>query len=201
MSINYTLGKNMKATFRELIARYGSDKAGNGYAPVYDTVLKNLRDTPVKLLEIGIGTMKPNVPSSMTYVFGEDGAYTPGASLRAFRDYFPQGQIYGGDIQDDCMFEEERITTLLFDSTDKQACDNALGDLTFDIIIDDGLHTTAAQVATFHHLWPRLNEGGVYFIEDVHNPLFSHWKQIFSWVPCEKWEYSNGTWTFLVFSK
>jgi hypothetical protein len=188
-------------TFRNLILKYGSDKVGNGYAPVYDTILKNIRNKPIKLLEIGIGTMKPNVPSSMTYVFGENGAYTPGASLRAFRDYFPNGEIYGGDIQDDCMFTEERITTLLFDSTSKQACDTALRDLKFDVIIDDGLHTATAQIETFKNLWERLNEGGVYFIEDVHRPLFSEWKQIFSWVPCEKWEYSNGIWTFLVFSK
>jgi hypothetical protein len=44
----------------------------------------------------------------------------------------------GEMFKQDCMFEEDRIKTFLFDSTNMNECNAALGDLTFDIIIDDG---------------------------------------------------------------
>ena len=124
-----------------------------------------------------------------------DAGYKPGASLRAFRDFFETGMIFGGDIQPDCMFEEERIKTLLFDSTNEDQCNEALGDIKFDIIIDDGLHIAAAQLKTFQNLWHRLNSGGYYIIEDIsnQNPLYDQWKYVFSEIESEKWtnEYRN----------
>ena len=190
-----------RPTLAECFARYGSDKTANGYTPTYERIFGPIRDEPVKLLEIGIGTMRPGVPSSMVYVYGEGAAYQPGASLRAWRDYFPRGQITGGDVQDDCLFTEDRIATRLFDSTDRVACDHALGSATFDIIIDDGLHTADANIATFRNLWPRVRSGGWYVIEDVHPPLFDIWPGVFASVEAEKSELNNGRWTFLMFRK
>jgi hypothetical protein len=150
-----------------LITKYNSDKNNYGYPKVYESIFRNFKDKPINLLEIGIGTMTPGAHSTMVHVYGENGNYKPGASLRAFRDYFPNGNIYGGDVQLDCMFSEERINTLLFNSLVKEECDNALKDLQFDIIIDDGDHTNSSQEATFRNLWSRIKPGGYYFIEDV----------------------------------
>jgi len=174
-------------SLRQLINHYGSDKNLNEYTPIYHSIFNNIRNNDINLLEIGIGTLIPNVPSSMLG-YG-DKHYSPGASLRAFRDFFPNGKIYGGDVQKDCMFEEERIKTFLFDSTNFEACNNALNDLTFDIIIDDGLHEAHAQLNTFNNLYPRLNSGGYYFIEDIasHNPLYEQWEEVFKEIECEKW--------------
>jgi hypothetical protein len=174
-------------TLRQLIDVYGSDKNLNQYTPIYQSIFYPLKDNNINILEIGIGTMIPNVPSSMVG-YGQ-GDYKPGASLRAFRDFFPNGQIYGGDVQQDCMFEEERIKTFLFDSTNINQCNKALGDLTFDIIIDDGLHEAEPQLNTFSNLFPRLKNGGYYFIEDIaqHNPLYEQWEDIFKEIECEKW--------------
>jgi len=184
---------------RDLIEKYGSDKNRNEYTPIYHSILNPSRGKKVKLLEIGIGTLIPGVASSMVGYSGE--GYKPGGSLRAFRDFLPQGEIYGGDVQPDCMFEEDRINTFLFDSTDSEACEAALGNLRFDIIIDDGLHIADAQMKTFKNLWHRLESGGYYFIEDIaeHNPLYSEWRSVFAEAACEKWtnEYKN----ILVFSK
>jgi SAM-dependent methyltransferase len=194
-------GNGYRSSLRELLSRYGSDKVFVGYVPIYESVFKRLRDEEIRLLEVGVGTMLPDVPSSMVYVFGEGGSYRPGASLRAWRDYFRRGKVYGADVQDDCMLEEEGLVTLKFDSTDREACDAVLGDLTFDVVIDDGLHWGDAQVKTFENLWGRVRAGGYYFIEDVHPPLFDEWQAVFADVEAERWEYSNGRWTFLVFSK
>lgn len=42
----------------------------------------------------------------------------------------------------------------------------------FDLIIDDGGHKMHQQITSFRHLWPRLNDGGLYIVEDTHT---SYW--------------------------
>jgi hypothetical protein len=174
-------------TLRQLIDFYGSDKNLNEYTPIYQSLFYPIKNNSINLLEIGIGTLIPSVPSSMVgYGLSH---YKQGASLRSFRDFFPNGKIYGGDVQKDCMFEEDRIKTFLFDSTNIDECNNVLQDLTFDIIIDDGLHEANAQLNTFSNLFPRLKKGGYYFIEDIapHNPLYEQWETTFKDIEGEKW--------------
>jgi SAM-dependent methyltransferase len=149
----------------DLFNTYGSDKDRNGYTPVYDSLFKHIRTDDIALLEIGIGTMIPGVQSSMVgYALP---GYAPGGSLRAWRDYFVKGQIVGIDIQPDTQFTDDRITTALANSSDKSALDAVLGDKTFDIIIDDGLHWDETQMATLRNLWDRVRPGGFYIIEDI----------------------------------
>ena len=149
----------------ELFNTYGSDKDRNGYTPIYHAVFKNLKDKPVDLLEIGIGTMLPGVMSSMQgYALP---GYKPGGSLRAWRDFFPKGNIVGADIQWDTQFSEERIRTIIADSGNREELDRRLGECTFDIIIDDGWHWDENQVKTMRNLWHRVRPGGYYVIEDI----------------------------------
>lgn len=152
-------------TLGSLFNKYGSDKDRNGYTPFYDSLFKGLRQDPVALLEIGIGTMIPGAPSSM--VGYSLPGYAPGGSLRAWRDYFPNGDINGCDIQQDTQFTEERITTRLANSTSRAEVDAVLGDKQFDIIIDDGSHYDEHQVQTLRNLWHRVKPGGFYIIEDI----------------------------------
>jgi hypothetical protein len=93
--------------------------------------------------------------------------YRPGGSLRAWRDFFPAGNIVGADIQWDTQFSEERIRTVLADSGNREELDRKLGDCTFDIIIDDGWHWDENQVKTMRNLWHRVRPGGYYVIEDI----------------------------------
>ena len=64
-----------------------SDKHLHGYPIIYQVILAQIHDQkhhgPIKVVEIGIGSNNPKVPSNMG-VFG-----TPGASLRALRDFLP----------------------------------------------------------------------------------------------------------------
>jgi hypothetical protein len=149
----------------DLFNTYGSDKDRNGYTPMYHSILKHLRDREIALLEVGIGTLIPGAPSSM--VGYSLPGYAPGGSLRAWRDYFPKGHIVGADIQPDTQFSEDRITTVLADSSSKEQLDKALGDQTFDVIIDDGLHWDETQVQTLQNLWHRVRPGGFYITEDI----------------------------------
>ena len=123
----------------ELIQKYRSDKNVSNYTPIYEKEFEGIKDTITSILEIGLGTIIPGVHSSMhdwktsRVIDGENfNDYMPGASLRAWKEYFTNAQIYGGDVQEDTQFEEERIKTFLFNSTNLEECDKYLEDLKED---------------------------------------------------------------------
>lgn len=151
----------------DLRSKYTTDKYQSGYIPVYEQLFNDIRSSIKNVLEIGIGTKKDG-PSSMKNLEN----YVTGDSLRLWRDYFPNGDIYGIDVQDDCQIEEGRIKTFLCDSTDIICLNNKLKDLYFDIIIDDGSHLGESQAITFLNLFDRLNERGFYIIEDIKSGEF-----------------------------
>ena len=75
-------------TLRNLFDFYGSDKgAKHDYELVYSHLLENRQATNLDIFEIGLGTNNIDTPSNM----GKDGS--PGASLRAWRDYFPNAAM------------------------------------------------------------------------------------------------------------
>lgn len=152
----------------QLFKKYGSDKDSNGYSHLYSVLFDSLRDKQMNVLEIGIGTMTPNALSSMKGYMPD--TYKPGASHRAWNDYFVNSRIYGVDIQPDTQFEENRIKTMLCSSIDKNAVDNMMNDLDikFDIIIDDGWHLDDAQLKTLGNFFQYLKEDGLYIIEDIY---------------------------------
>lgn len=162
-------------TLNEIIDWYGSDKNLSGYTPYYVEIFESIREKKIELLEIGIGTVIQHAPSSMANTRIKN--YKPGASLRSWQEYFPNAKIFGGDIQLDTQFEEDRIKTFLFDSTKKFECDVTLQDMMFDIIIDDGWHSYEAQLNTFDNLFSRVKKGGYYVIEDIESgggsPIFN----------------------------
>lgn len=149
---------------------YGSDKDRNGYGQIYFTLFDKLRQNAITLLEVGIGTMISGAKSSM--VGYSLPGYKPGGSLRAWRDFFGQGRIVGFDVQPDTQFSEERIETYLCDTTKQENVVNIINNqnklIKFDIIIDDGSHHHDDQLMTLNNLYPYLNEGGLYIIEDIY---------------------------------
>ena len=151
-----------------LFQKYGSDKDRNGYTPVYHSLFKNLCDKEIVFMEIGIGTMIEGAPSSMVgYALPN---YKPGGSLRAWRDYFPNAQIHGIDIQPDTQFTEDRIHTHLCNSVDGKACRDLFRRIPkdIDIIIDDGAHWDEYQLKTFYNFFNLVKKGGFYIIEDIY---------------------------------
>ena len=141
-------------TLEQLSGIHGSDKIVQGYIWYYDLLFRPLKDKPVAVLEIGIGGH--NIPNA------------GGESLWIWRDYFPNGQIYGLDIQDKGFLDEERITTFCCSQVDTEALDEVVA-LTgpLDIVIDDGSHFNEHQLGSYRHLFPHIKPGGYYVIEDV----------------------------------
>lgn len=146
----------------KLFESYGTDKARNGYHKIYEPLLVSQRLSITRVLEIGIGTLNPAAHSSMVNYAAPH--YKPGGSLRAWRDYFPNAEIVGLDVEPDTQFTEDRITTWLGDSTDPAVAQH-IANVSFDLIIDDGDH--ARQFETMLAMWPKLKIGGIYAIEDV----------------------------------
>lgn len=164
--------KPLSATLDELALEYGTDKSSkhHNYAQFYDRILKASRSRNIRLLEVGIGTVNHSAPSSMSFL----NRYKPGASLRMWQRYFENAEVIAGiDTQEDCMFTEGRIQTALADSRCHESAAKALANIgfnTFDIILDDGLHEEAANVATLQCLHRYLSPDGVYIVEDVRRP-------------------------------
>ena len=153
----------------ELMNHYGTDKDVNGYCQLYHTLFDGLRKEPLTILEVGIGTLIAEAPSSMLGYAARH--YKPGGSLRAWRDYFPNARVIGIDTQPDTQFSEERIETYLCDSRDVQAVAALIDQIGVmpDVIIDDGSHLDTDQLATAKALYPHLlPQDGVYVIEDIY---------------------------------
>jgi|SRR5574342_1740 hypothetical protein len=152
----------------QLFNHYGSDKDRNGYAQLYHVLFAPQRAHVRLFVEIGIGTMVAGAHSSMQG-YALDG-YAPGGSLRAWRDWFPEAQIVGCDVQPDTQFAEPRIKTFLCDSRDARSVRTALAAFSgkIDIIIDDGDHVDESQLVTLQNFWPLLRDGGLYVIEDIY---------------------------------
>lgn len=159
----------------ELFKKYGSDKSStHNYFIFYSYILNTLGiKNKLNVLEIGLGTNNPNLVSTM----GSSGM--PGASLRAFRDYLPNSNIYGADIDKDILFSENRINTCYVDQLKYSSFDdikNNFGNIKYDLIIDDGLHSIGANLNTLIFSLNNINNGGYIIIEDIAEIFLENWR-------------------------
>ncbi len=105
----------------------------------------------------------------------------PGASLRAFRDTLSDTQIYGADIDRSILFSEERIRTAWVDQLDPASfatMTEQLGQASFDLIIDDGLHAISANLGTLLFAIAHLAPGGIFIVEDIPPRTLPTWEPV-----------------------
>ena len=161
--------------FSKLCEKYITDKGGlkknskirkfHFYSSYYHEKFKNKKNDIKLIFECGIGSSDKTIQSN---IFGKSKS---GASLRVFKDYFPNAEIYGGDIDKSTLFEEDRIKTYYIDQLNKDSIINMWKEVNkenFDLIIDDGMHTLESSYELFIHSFPKLKINGLYIIEDVH---------------------------------
>mgnify|MGYP000271144181 CR=1 FL=1 len=180
-SYNYTYINhyNYKETIlSKLCDKYGTDKGfdkiekrifynnwhPHNYTDYYSSLFDHTRENIKKVFECGIGTNDPDLVSSM----GKE--YSPGSSLKMWRDYFVNSEIYGADIDSKILFQSERIKTFYVDQLDENSIKKMWNNINvnnFDLIIDDGLHTFEAGKCLFDNSFEKLRDGGIYIIEDV----------------------------------
>ena len=149
----------------EIAHRYKTDKCPqvyHDYTPFYFDLFEKRRMGIKKVLEVGIGGSR-----MLRVVPG----YVLGASLKMWRDFFPNAQVFGADIARSSLFEDERIKTFYCDERKK----NDLLELIkqtgtdIDLFIDDASHLARNQFFLFKTVFPILDKGVVYIIEDVKN--------------------------------
>lgn len=157
----------------EIMTRNESDKGDiHGYTRFYHDIFKNIKDKNIKLFELGVGSIDPNIPYSIE-------ASRPGTSLYGWSEYFKNGKIYGADIDISSLFNTDKIKTFYCDQTKpyiiRQMWDNKYLDFKFDIIIEDGYHSFDANVNFFENSYHKLKNDGVYIIEDIDTNNIVNW--------------------------
>jgi len=169
MSFSYLSNSKNNNQLTDLMNLFGSDKGGrnkhHNFASYYSEIFFHKRNDIKNFLEIGLGTNDTSVLSNM----GSNGI--PLASLRAWRDYFKNANIYGADIDKNILKNEDRIETFYVDQTDpitiKEMFKN-IGEKKFDIILEDGLHEYNANICFFENAIEYLEPNGTYIIEDIY---------------------------------
>lgn len=116
---------------------------------IYSEYFEPIRNANIRLLEIGVHR---------------------GRSLKTWREYFPNGIIYGIEKDPIRDYNEDRIKVFIGDQGDpdflKEVMSNIKGQLT--IIIDDGSHVGRDQILSFETLFTKLEPRcGIYSIEDI----------------------------------
>lgn len=140
---------------------FGSDKgSAHNYIKHYQHHFKSRRREALNILEIGIG--------------GYDNPEHGGQSLRMWKAYFPNSNIFGIDLYNKKPQEESRIRCYQGSQVDETFLRSVVSDIgRVDIIIDDGSHICSHVVKTFEVLFPLLDSNGIYAIEDLQT---SYWE-------------------------
>ena len=167
----------------EIMNRHGSDKGSghHNYTKLYHRLFEKLRNSPINILEIGIGSINPHIPSNMEC--GRN--YVPGSSIRGWREYFPNSTVYCCDIDTDTFKYVDNIYNVkpfYLDMTNQNCIDDVcrgiLHDVKFDIIIDDGLHHFPTNCNLMKSLLSKLKPvNSFYIIEDIINAQY-HYRYI-----------------------
>ena len=160
------------------LRKNGSDKTHkHNYYILYSYIFDKLNKINPRILEIGIGTNNTQLISHM----GKRGI--PGASLRAWSEYFPNGEIFGADVDKNILFQENNIRTTFVDQLDSSTFNQlyeSFNSKQFDVIIDDGLHSIGANFNTLINTLDKINTNGYLIIEDINKCEDSYklWKII-----------------------
>jgi hypothetical protein len=127
---------------------YGTDKiTTHSYGDVYNELFEKYKSSANNILEIG---------------------FDCGASLQSYSEYFENATIYGIDIVDNMNLTYKinpKIITLIGDATNEKSVNYF--NKKFDIIVEDGSHITEHQIKHFMDFHTKVNQGGLYIIEDV----------------------------------
>ncbi len=126
------------------------------YFEVYERHFEGFRGRPVNVLEIGV---------------------FHGGSLQMWKHYFgPQAHIFAVDVMPAArQLEEDRIKIFIGDQADRAFLRSLRAALPrIDVLIDDGGHKPAEQIATFEELFPHVADEGVYLCEDLHS---NYWQR------------------------
>lgn len=141
----------------EILLKYDTDKnkgavapyRGHNYGNFYDNLfLKFDKNAEINILEIGV---------------------QKGGSLLAWKEYFPNANVYGIDISDS-RSEKYKSDTVHYQICDLRHAMDKFGDVKFDIIIDDSDHAGETQAFIVKNYYSLLKPAGIMVFEDCQVP-------------------------------
>jgi hypothetical protein len=133
--------------------RFETDKGGDGawhtYLKQYDELFLPFKTKRIKLLEFGI---------------------CHAGSISLFSEYFKNGTIFGLDLYLSYINHYEaylKNNVVIIHKDFSTVDENFMGDINFDIIIDDASHSFHDQKKVLDIFRHRLNPNGLLIIEDL----------------------------------
>jgi cephalosporin hydroxylase len=127
------------------------------YLDIYHRHFEPYRGKPIVLVEFGVQF---------------------GGSLQMWRHYFGRrAKIYGVDIDPRCLRSKARGTEIFIGDQADRGFLQSIVDKTgpIDIVIEDGGHHPAQQIATFEVLYPHVKDDGLFLIEDLHTSYYKRY--------------------------
>ncbi len=153
----------LQKSFLRVALETGTDKVtDHHYNIAYQKYLPSLRESPIKMLEIGLGCDMRYGPGASYHLWLR--YFTNPASSIRFMEYdkkcarafstniSPQVRIFGGD--------QSKVEDL-------QQMIDEFGIDQYDFIVDDGGHTMEQQIVSLKFLLKYVKPGGFYFLEDL----------------------------------
>lgn len=128
----------------------GTDKSRlvHDYLRQYERLFRPFVDSVISVLEIGIHN---------------------GASLAIWERFFSNATIVGVDIAPSTRrFARGRVYVEIGSQVDPEFLAEIAQRYKPSIVIDDGSHLAEDQIFSFEQLFPRLQPGGIYVVEDIH---------------------------------
>lgn len=118
----------------------------HSYMDVYDALCAPYEDTTANIVEIGV---------------------SHGHSLKMLAQYFKNASVYGIEIQPEKIFVDmPENVSIISGSACEETTITKIPD-NIDILIDDGSHILEEQILSFKLLWNKINNKGLYIIEDI----------------------------------
>jgi 23S rRNA U2552 (ribose-2'-O)-methylase RlmE/FtsJ len=132
------------------------------YIPLYDKYFSSFRHRKIRFLEIGVSR---------------------GGSLQMWRKYLgKEAIIFGIDIDPECKNYNGLAGQVRIGSqTDVNFLKSVVAEMGgIDIVLDDGSHVVNHQIVSLRTLFPKLNNSGIYFIEDIHTAYWNRFGREFN---------------------
>ena len=124
----------------------------HGYSKFYEDIFYPIKNEMLNIIEIG--------------------SFYGNASAALFF-YFKKSKIYGADINPDMFrYKADRVKSLYVNSNSLSSIKNELINkkIKFDIIIEDASHMLKDQIISLFYLFPILNNGGYFIVEELDFP-------------------------------
>lgn len=124
----------------------------HGYAKIYEEIFDVFKKKNINILELG--SFYGNAAAALFF-------------------YFDKANIFSGDINPDMFkYKSNRIKNFYIDSSSRNSLENDLISKknNFDIIIEDASHMLKDQIISLFMLFPLLNSGGYFIVEELDFP-------------------------------